>query len=156
MKILFTEDARFEGFAAAPNGADAETFVSGVARRLDGSITVHHCHQPEIVVTGTDTARGVWAMMDFNEWPHPIGLPGAPDAVGFVGFGFYEEEYKRVDSCWKIQFMRLTRLRLDPVEPNAKSLIAAHLQNKEWLRPSPGWISTSGDDRDRPRRPSSR
>jgi hypothetical protein len=142
MKTLFTGDARFEGFAAAPDGANAETFVSGVARRLEGSITVHHCHQPDILMTGADTAKGVWAMMDFNEWPHAIGLPGAPDAVGFVGFGFYEEEYKRVREDWKIHFMRLTRLRLDPVKPSTKSPIEAHLRNKDWLRPSPRWLPT--------------
>ena len=140
LRKLFTREARFEGFAAAPNGADAETFVTGVAQRLAGSVTVHHCHQPDIDLTGPNAARGVWAMMDYNEWPHAIGLPGAPRAVGFRGYGFYEEEYRRVDGAWKIYFMRLTRLRVDPLEPNVARPFPNQAGRSTWLSPAPDWL----------------
>jgi hypothetical protein len=144
MRTLFTPDARFEGFAATPQGADVEAFVEGVARRLDGAISVHHVHQPDIVFTGPDAARGVWAMMDYNEWPQPIGMPGAPDAPGFCGYGFYEEAYSRRPDGWKIHFMRLTRLRVDPLERPGASPIPAQRANTGWLRPSPAWLPPGG------------
>src|SRR5215470_1823207 len=64
LRSLFTDGARFEGFRAAPTGA----------------ISVHHCHTPEIVFTDDSTARGIWAMMDYLEWPAPVNLPEAPEA----------------------------------------------------------------------------
>ena len=141
LQTLFTTDARVEGFAAAPNGADAETYIKGVAKRLEGSVTVHHCHQPDVVFTGPETARGIWAMMDYNEWPHPIGMPDAPDAPGFRGYGFYEEEYRRVQDEWKLSFMRLTRLRVDPLKPRDTTQVATHGPGSGWLRPSPDWLT---------------
>ena len=141
LRMLFTADARVEGFAAAPNGADVDTFIEGVAKRLEGSVTVHHCHQPDVVFTGPETARGVWAMMDYNEWSHPIGMPGAPDAPGFNGYGFYEEEYRRVHREWRISFMRLTRLRVDPLKPRDSGEAVTRGTGSGWLRPSPGWLT---------------
>ena len=141
---LFTEDARFEGFAAAPSGADVTTFVGGVARRLEGSVTVHHCHQPDIVLVGPDTARGTWAMMDYNEWPHAIGMPAAPNAQGFQGYGYYEEEYQRVQGEWKFRFIRLTRLRVDPLERPGPHPTLSTAEQSDWLRPSPDWLPQKG------------
>ena len=114
---LFTDDARFEGFGAAPDGATLAEFVSGIERRLGGAVTVHHCHQPEIRLLPPDAAKAVWAMMDFNEWPHTIDLAGYSDASGFMGFGFYQDRYRRVNGAWRISFMRLTRIRVDPLRP---------------------------------------
>lgn len=115
LRALFSDDARVEGFGSAPDGADADTFVAGVSTRLRDAISVHHCHMPEIVFLDDHRARGVWAMQDHLEWPAPIALKEAPLAHGFVGYGHYEEEYRRVDGRWRTQFMRLTRLRIDPL-----------------------------------------
>ena len=139
LRTLFTTEAQFEGFPKAPDASGVEGFCSGVAGRLKGAVTAHHLHQPDIQLTGPDTARGVWAMQDYNEWPHAIGVPGSPQAVGFRGYGFYEEEYRRVDGAWKICFMRLTRLRLDPLFPDAGRPFPA-TANAAWLRPSAGWM----------------
>jgi hypothetical protein len=66
---------------------------------------------PEIEVTGADTARGVWAMFDFVEWP-----PAATgERVGLNGYGHYLEEYAREDGEWRIARTRLERLRVDPL-----------------------------------------
>jgi hypothetical protein len=116
---LFTTDCRFEGLGSAPAGADVATFVAGVSSRLAATISVHHCHMPEIAMTGPDSARVIWAMEDFVEWTDGSTVKETPGSRGFFGYGHYEEEYRREHGEWKISFLRLTRLRLDPVPPDA-------------------------------------
>ena len=138
LRSLFTDGARFEGFRAAPTGADADTFVRGVSTRLKDAISVHHCHTPEIVFTDASTARGIWAMMDYLEWPSPVNLPEAPEAPaarGFYGFGHYEEEYRKIGDDWKMHFLRLTRMRIDPL-PEGRPAPGPVL-----LAASPGWLN---------------
>jgi len=116
---VFTEDCRFEGLGSAPAGADVATFVQGVSSRLANTISVHHCHMQETALTGPDTARVIWAMEDFVEWTDGGTVKETPGSKGFYGYGHYEEEYRRVGTEWKISFLRLTRLRLDPVPVDA-------------------------------------
>jgi hypothetical protein len=96
-------------------GADVATFVKGVSTRLAPVISVHHVHQPELVLTSATTARGVWAMEDFLEWQDGGTPKEAPGTKGFRGYGHYEEEYRREGDTWKISFLRLARLRIDAV-----------------------------------------
>lgn len=119
LKELFTVDARFEGLGSAPAGCDRDAFIAGVASRLEACISVHHCHTPEIRLTGPDAARAIWAMCDYLEWPEPLPLREAPGRKGFTGYGYYEEAYRReggaAGGIWKIAFLRLVRLRVDPL-----------------------------------------
>jgi SnoaL-like protein len=79
-----------------------------VGRSVEGMVTVHHGHMPEIEVTGETTAEGVWAMEDLLRWTGPDGKAG-----GLHGFGHYHETYEKVDGRWLIASIRLTRLRVD-------------------------------------------
>jgi len=115
LRTLFCEDARFEGFGSAPSGANVETFIQGVSTRLQPTVSVHHCHMPEIDFLTSDIARGIWAMMDYVQWLNGYSPKEAPDGVGFFGYGHYEEEYRREKGEWKFAFLRLTRLRIDPL-----------------------------------------
>lgn len=85
-------------------------FVDGVARALRGARSVHHGHMPELSLTSSTTATGVWAMEDRIWWP-----PGSP-VRELHGWGHYHERYRRspdpavgVDG-WRIESMRLVRL----------------------------------------------
>ena len=119
LQALFTADATVEGFGSVPDGAGPAAFVARVAERIGASVSIHHVHAPEIALTGPATARGVWPMVDYVEF-----LPGAHPAGGrgWVGWGFYEEEYARVDGEWRIAFMRLARLRMDDIGPDHPAL----------------------------------
>lgn len=110
---LFSPHARFEGFGSAPSGADVNMFVNGVRNRLRDAVSIHHCHQPDIAFTGPDTARGVWAMMDYLQWSDGFTPTEAPGQAGFIGYGHYEEEYTKTEGRWLMSFLRLTRLRID-------------------------------------------
>ncbi|MEM8499288.1 MAG: nuclear transport factor 2 family protein [Pseudomonadota bacterium] len=65
--------------------------------------TVHHGHNPEITLTGKNTAEGVWAMMDY------VDIPG----VRFQGYGHYHDEYRKEQGEWRISKIRLSRIRVD-------------------------------------------
>lgn len=138
LRSLFSDDARFEGFGSAPDGANADDFVRGVATRLRDAISVHHCHMPEIAFFGPTNARAIWAMQDHLEWPAPIQLKEAPEARGFIGYGHYEEAYVLQEGAWKMQFLRLTRLRIDPL-----SAEGAFPADKVLRRASPSWLEHS-------------
>ncbi len=134
LEALFTADARFEGLGSVPDGADAHAFVRGIATRFRDATSVHHCHMPELAGTGADTARGVWAMTDYVQWPAGTDVAEVPGHPGFQGYGHYEEEYRRTAEGWRICFLRLTRLRFD-------ALPVGHAPPRPGrLRASAGWV----------------
>lgn len=136
---LFTDDCRFEGLGSAPAGADVATFVAGVSTRLANTISVHHCHMPEIVMTGPASARGAWAMEDYVEWQDGSEVKETPGHRGFHGYGHYEEEYRSEGGEWKISFLRLTRLRIDPIADSNPRALPGRLQaTPAWLDEVPG------------------
>jgi hypothetical protein len=112
LRGLFTDDARFDNLVVAC--PDADTFVRAVAERHATTTTVHHGHLPEIELTGPMTARGRWPFFDYLEWPTGEHPPEFPQHRGFRGYGHYEEEYRKDGDDWKISFMRITRVRVDP------------------------------------------
>jgi hypothetical protein len=143
LRGLFHPDARFEGFGSAPQGADVDTFVAGVSNRLMHAISVHHCHMPDVVFLGNGHARGTWAMQDHLQWPHAIEMRELGSADGFVGFGFYEDEYRRSDGAWKICFSRLVRLRIDALPDTAVFRPrVSYDSHTDWL---PTSIASAGD-----------
>ena len=96
---------------------DAE-FVAGLAKRLARVNSIHHVHTPEIALQDADRARGIWPMMDYLEFPPEEAPQEAPGSRGFVGWGYYEEEYRRTPEGWRFAFMRLTRQRIDALPPD--------------------------------------
>jgi hypothetical protein len=82
-----------------------DQIVARVSRVLEGAMTCHHGHMPEIELTGPRSARGIWAMFDYVAWGRRNDLRG---------YGHYHETYeKEADGCWRIKTLRLTRLRVD-------------------------------------------
>jgi hypothetical protein len=86
-------------------GGDA--IADGVIAAVAALVTVHHGSIPEIEITGEDTAIGIWPMVDI------LRMPPTASVKGLVGYGHYHETYVRQKGLWKIQSLRLTRLRVD-------------------------------------------
>jgi SnoaL-like protein len=108
LRAIFTDDATF-AFREDPD--DTESVESVVARWsafLTPARTVHQGHTPEIELLGDDRAHGIWAMVDYVEWPEEDGV-----RKGMEGHGHYHEDYAKVDGEWKIARLRLTRLRVN-------------------------------------------
>jgi hypothetical protein len=125
LRMIFTEDARFEGLWAAANHPD--DFVTNLSRNLtEDVISVHRGFMPEIHSLGSEMARGIWAMSDYLTWEPGsraylgVSLPGQR---GIRGYGHYSEEYQRVDGTWKISFLKLTRLRIDPIVDTESEMV---------------------------------
>ena len=78
-------------------------------------------------------------MEDFVEWQDGGSVKEAPGAKGFRGYGHYEEEYRKDGGQWKIRFLRLTRLRIDPVPADAPPARAGVCQA------SPDWMDNAID-----------
>ena len=138
LQNIFTADVRFDGFASAPTGSDGAAFVKGVSARLADAFTKHHCHTPEITFTSRDSARGVWIMSDYMEWPEAIGMQAAPNSRGMLGFGYYEEDYRREADGWRMAFLRLVRTRLVALPDDYPKALA------EAVMPDPAWLESAG------------
>lgn len=141
LRHLFTNDARFEGLWAAAGSPD--TFVDNLHANLGPEVvTVHQGFSPDIAATEDGVARGVWAMSDYLRWPPGtrayLGV-GDPSESGIRGYGYYEHEYRRTENGWRISFLRLTRIRIDPIvgdwaEPRQYPVLA----------PSHTWVGQIG------------
>jgi hypothetical protein len=135
---VFTDDCRYDGTSRPYPGPDE--FVAGTSARLDAAVTIHQGHMPEIVITGPDTARGVWAMFDWVEFEEEHDT-GRGVNRGFTGYGHYEEEYRKEGGEWKIAFLRLTRLKLNPIlgEPQpAMETSYLSSRGRDWLNQTTG------------------
>jgi uncharacterized protein (TIGR02246 family) len=98
---VFTEDARLQwgpGEEQVMEGREA--IVRSVSASLEGGVSVHHGHMPEIEITGPGTARGIWAMHDRIDHPR----------YTLRGYGHYHEHYVKQDGRWRIHRLNLTRL----------------------------------------------
>jgi hypothetical protein len=127
-RSTFTEDVEFEGLSAPFSSLDE--FISVQRERLADAVSVHHCHTVELEITGERSATGIWAMSDYVEYSWES------ERRGFVGYGFYEEEYRHDNGGWKISRLRMNRLRIDP-------LVGTHL-------PPFQWFTTAADGRSIP------
>jgi hypothetical protein len=96
-----TADARLSTDRGIDEGR--EHIVAVISSALEQAKTVHHVHQPEIELTGADSATGTWAMYDFVEF----------DTFSLRGYGYYADEYVRTPDGWKIKSSTLTRIRVD-------------------------------------------
>jgi hypothetical protein len=94
-------------------GADAFMAYTRGTLGKPSQCTVHHVHAPEITLTSTTTARGVWAMTDLVRLLPPVTLHG---------YGHYHETYEKQDGQWRISSSRLTRLREDIALPGIRVL----------------------------------
>jgi hypothetical protein len=106
-RTCFSDDAQLHASSTLPDGG-VDGFVAAVACMLEGVRTIHHGHNHEIEITSPTTARGTWALQDYVEWPAADGR-----RVGFTGYGFYSEEYRKESGGWKICWMRLRYVRVD-------------------------------------------
>ena len=108
---VFAADAELDISDDAPGQvvSGREAIVEAARGPLEGCVSVHHGHCPEIELTSDDTATGVWAMEDMLQWDEDAASPFR----SLHGFGHYHETYARIDGRWQIRTLKLSRLRLD-------------------------------------------
>lgn len=109
-RALFAPDVVVRlDLAVSTGGADPQTgpplngfdeFFPVVWGGVEHAATVHHCHTPEIEITGPGRATGIWAMEDWLFFDAGGSLHGA---------GHYHETYEKRDGSWVITSLHLTR-----------------------------------------------
>jgi uncharacterized protein (TIGR02246 family) len=110
MRKVFTDDVVLdttESGGSEVSGADE--FMMFLQEVLSTAVTVHQGHMPEIELTSSTTATGIWALNDIVIWP---------DGTRLVGYGHYHETYEKVAGEWKIKSSKLTRLHTDIYPPD--------------------------------------
>ena len=80
-----------------------EELVDGIRTLMTGATSVHQGYMPEIELTSTTTAHGVWSMFD------DVRLP----TCNFKGWGHYREDYVKDNGQWKMKKIHLTRLQTE-------------------------------------------
>jgi hypothetical protein len=106
---LFTEDFTVGGAAVHQAGRDA--FVDFVRRHLENVSSFHQGSMPVIEILGETSARARWSMSDDLRLPAGHPWSGA-QPIRRLGYGHYDEEYRREGGRWKISRMELSRLRV--------------------------------------------
>jgi hypothetical protein len=104
---IFTDDFVSDTSPAGGKRVEgADAFVAFTRGNLEkpSQVTAHQVHAPEIELTSSTTARGVWALEDVVRL-----APG----INLRGYGHYHETYEKVDDRWLIKTSTLTRLRED-------------------------------------------
>jgi hypothetical protein len=109
-RALFSDDAELD-YPTLGQFSSVDEAVAALAERLDGVVTVHHGHMPEVEILDDGSARGVFAMYD-KVVPAPgRTLGGPPDlAHGRQGYGHYHDGFRRSGDGWVITSLTLTRL----------------------------------------------
>ena len=109
MRQVFTDDVVMDTTQSGGGRVEgADEFMTFLREALDGTVTVHQGHMPEIDLTSETTATGIWALNDIVIWPNGMRLDG---------YGHYHETYEKGPDGWRISSSTLTRLHSDFVMP---------------------------------------
>ncbi|MDE0374431.1 MAG: nuclear transport factor 2 family protein [bacterium] len=105
LRHLFTDDIVYE-FQGWKKGRGADSFA-GSAEDFANRHSFHRVSMPDIKILSETTARGIWAMVDIIEYPEASGYTSSR------GYGYYHEEYRKVDGVWRISSLLLVRHRVE-------------------------------------------
>jgi uncharacterized protein (TIGR02246 family) len=101
---VFAEDVVVDTSKAGGEVVRGREPMVAYARGLQMVQSVHQGHMPEIELTSSTTATGIWALEDYNIWP---------DGSQHHGWGHYLETYEKQDGRWYIKTMQLSYLRTE-------------------------------------------
>lgn len=105
LRHLFTDDIVYE-FQGWKKGRGVDSFA-GSAEDFANRHSFHRVSMPDIEILSETTARGIWAMVDIIEYPEASGNTSSR------GYGYYHEEYRKVDGVWRISSLLLVRHRVE-------------------------------------------
>jgi len=97
LETCFTEDATaaYSGGHYSVDGRDAIIEWLRNSMGSEGFLSSHRVHHPEIDLTGTTTATGIWALEDT--------VIIADFGFALRGAAFYTDEYVKVNGEWRIR-----------------------------------------------------
>lgn len=115
LETLFTSDATasYADGRYAFEGRDAIVAFLRDTLASPDVLTSHKIHQPEIDLTGPDTATGVWALDDVViHLEHNVTIRGA---------AFYHDQYVKADGAWRISHTGYERV-YEEIQPRSDDI----------------------------------
>ena len=111
LRGLFLDNTVFD-YPENPDGVlTVDVAMRFIIDSLDHAVSIHQGYMPEIEILSETQARGRWLLEDRIFWApgnlHPMNLHS------LHGFGYYEEDYVRVDGKWYFQKIKLVRRHLN-------------------------------------------
>jgi len=115
--------ASFSGGQLSFEGRDAIIGFFKATLGSPGMLTTHAMGQPEIELTGPDSARGTWGLQDV--------VIVAEHNVEIRGASFYSDEYVKVGGGWRFRHTGYRRVweEMGPRRPGTK-LTASWFENE--------------------------
>src|SRR4051812_27296737 len=95
--------------SAGPIFFDRDSFIAFLKLTLGSATTHHQGYDPHIKLTSATTAEGLWTLED-------VLIFGG--VLGVHGYGHYNDRYEKVAGKWVVKYSKLTRTRLDLINPD--------------------------------------
>jgi hypothetical protein len=95
--------------SAGPIFYGRDPFIAFLQLTLGAATTHHQGYDPHIKLTSATTAEGLWTLED-------VLIFGG--ALGVHGYGHYNDRYTKVNGKWVVKYSKLTRTRLDLINPD--------------------------------------
>jgi len=95
--------------SAGPIFYGRDPFIAFLKLTLGAANTHHQGYDPHIHLTSATTAEGLWTLED-------VLIFGG--TVGVHGYGHYNDRYSKVNGQWIVKYSKLTRTRLDLINPD--------------------------------------
>jgi hypothetical protein len=103
--------------SAGPIFYGRDPFIAFLKLTLGGATTHHQGYDPHIKLTSATTAAGLWTLEDVLVFGGVLGVHG---------YGHYNDHYEKVNGQWVVKDSKLTRTRIDLINPNDGSVIQAN------------------------------
>ena len=95
--------------SAGPLLVGRDPFIAFLKVTLGTANTHHQGYDPHIHLTSATTAEALWTLEDVLIFGGTLGVHG---------YGHYNDRYTKVDGKWIVQYSKLTRTRLDLINPD--------------------------------------
>jgi hypothetical protein len=95
--------------SAGPIFYGRDPFIAFLKLTLGGANTHHQGYDPQIHLKSATTAEALWTLEDVLIFGGTLGVHG---------YGHYNDKYQKVDGKWVVKYSKLTRTRLDLINPD--------------------------------------
>jgi 3-phenylpropionate/cinnamic acid dioxygenase small subunit len=117
-RTVFADDLQYYQFGELAYES-ADDFCGNTSAQLQDFITAHQAHQNKIVITGPDTATARWILNDC------LTIPSADQVM--KGYGYYINDYAKVDGKWVIKVLRLGYFRFESGLPSGGATVSSEI-----------------------------
>ena len=110
---LFVDNCTFVDLAGDFRCRGREDLLTAVAEALEGVVSVHHGHTPEITILDLVSAKGIWSMADYLVYPPNKNFQSQESSTRVHGYGHYVDSYVKVDGVWLFEQVTVSRIYLE-------------------------------------------